>query len=111
KMICQRLGERETFEIDARTSDAVALAVRFKAPIYTYEFILGSAGIILDDEDEKDVDSDDMELDEIEHALDESTETLSTKELEEKLMTAIESEDYEAASRIRDEISKRKKKS
>jgi uncharacterized protein len=110
KMICQRLGERENFEIDARTSDAVALAVRFKAPIYTYEFILGSAGIILDDEDEKDVDSDDMELDEIEHGLEESTETLSTKELEEKLMTAIESEDYEAASRIRDEISKRKKK-
>jgi len=108
RMLCQRLGDSETFEIDARTSDAVALAVRFKAPIYTYEFILSSAGIILD-EDKEDAEEEAV-LDELERRIEESTEDLSTDELEEKLMTAIESEDYEAASRIRDELSRRKKR-
>jgi uncharacterized protein len=108
RMLCQRMGDTETFEIDARTSDAVALAVRFKAPIYTYEFILSSAGIILD-EDKEDAEEEAV-LDELERRIEESTEDLSVEELEEKLMTAIESEDYEAASRIRDELSRRKKR-
>jgi bifunctional DNase/RNase len=109
RMICQRLGERETFEIDARTSDAVALAVRFKAPIYTYEFILSSAGIILD-EDENTEGSGEMELEDLEREIENATEELTDAQLEEKLLAAIESEDYEAASRFRDELSRRKKK-
>lgn len=109
RMICQRLGERETFEIDARTSDAVALAVRFKAPIYTYEFILSSAGIILD-EDENAEGSGEMELEDLEREIENATEELTDAQLEEKLLAAIESEDYEAASRFRDELSRRKKK-
>lgn len=108
KLICQR-GNDEEIEIDTRTSDAIALAVRFKCPIYTYEFILGSAGIILDD-------------DEIENLSEElpasSTEAapisggkysgMSKDELETELDKAIAQEDYERASELRDEINKRK---
>ena len=49
RLICEQNGKE--VEIDSRTSDAIALAVRFESPIYTYEFVLNSAGIILDDED------------------------------------------------------------
>src|SRR5580700_9284130 len=48
KLICSR--DNNEVEIDARTSDAIALAVRFNCPVYTYEFILNSAGIVMDDE-------------------------------------------------------------
>lgn len=110
KMLCKRAGESEAFEIDARTSDAVALAVRFKAPIYTYEFILSSAGIIMDEEEESGLSSGQKEeMEEVERQLEVANEELSVEELEEQLMAAIDREDYEAASRIRDEISRRKK--
>ena len=49
RLICEQNGKE--VEIDSRTSDAIALAVRFESPIYTYEFVLNSAGIILDDEE------------------------------------------------------------
>ena len=52
KLICDKGGKE--IEIDSRTSDAIALAVRFACNIYTYEFVLGSAGIVLDDEDDED---------------------------------------------------------
>ena len=111
KMICKKSGDKETFEIDARTSDAVALAVRFKAPIYTYEFILSSAGIILDEEEEGGSTGapGEMEMEEIERQIEMGSEDLTVEELEEQLMAAIDREDYEAASRIRDEITRRKK--
>ena len=110
KMSCARLNNPEIFEIDARTSDAVALAVRFKAPIYTYEFILSSAGIILDEDEEGGTSPGEIEMEEIERQIEMGAEDLSLKELEEQLMSAIDREDYEAASRIRDEISRRKEK-
>lgn len=110
KMSCSRINNPEIFEIDARTSDAVALAVRFKAPIYTYEFILSSAGIILDEDEEGGTSPGEMEMEEIERQIEMGAEDLSLKELEEQLMSAIDREDYEAASRIRDEISRRKEK-
>lgn len=112
KMICKHTGQKETFEIDARTSDAVALAVRFKAPIYTYEFILSSAGIILDEDEEgaeSTGSSGEMEMEEIERQIEMGSEDLTIEELEEQLMAAIDREDYEAASRLRDEIARRKK--
>ena len=98
--------------LDARTSDAVAIALRFEAPIYTYEEILSVAGIILDNDDkgplsdtnladEKEEDIEDKEL------RDYSQYTL--KELEEMLNKAIEEEAFERASPIRDEIEKRQK--
>jgi bifunctional DNase/RNase len=104
KLVCERDGQIQ--EIDARTSDAIAIGVRFNCPIYTYEGILSSAGILLDenqnDESELDLDDDDQ--------IETSPNTLSQfnkEELENQLISAIENEDYELASRIRDEINKR----
>lgn len=102
-------------EIDARTSDAIALAVRFECPVYTYEFILSQAGIVLDDEQDRDDDDDEDELsaEEEEELLAEVTsgndfQRKTEKELEEMLNKALEEENYEKASRIRDELNKRK---
>jgi uncharacterized protein len=113
KLVCA--GEGKTAEIDARTSDAIALAVRFNCPIFTYEFILSSAGIILDDDLEKDPAT---EKTEGEVDLEELTSPgvqgndftkLSVSDLEKGLQDALDKEDYERASRLRDEIKKRKK--
>lgn len=92
--------------IDSRTSDAVALAIRFKCPIYTYEQIMKEAGMMID---EKSADAGPL-LDEETGALKEDEfDGYSLSELEELLQKAVASEDYERASMIRDEISKRKK--
>lgn len=106
KLICND-GTKEV-EIDARTSDAIALAVRFGCPVYTYEFILSSAGIILD-EDAASQKSE--EHDETSDILGSETEysRLSMDELKELLKSAISEEAYEKASKIRDEINNRKK--
>lgn len=107
KLLCQR-GKEEIIEIDTRTSDAIALAVRFKCPIYTYEFILSSAGIILDDEE---IESLSEELPKAETPSISTSKGsyggLSMEELEMELEKAIANEDYEKASELRDEINKR----
>src|SRR5580704_1932049 len=59
KLICAR--DNNEVEIDARTSDAIALAVRFNCPIYTYEFILNSAGIIMDEDAAKEKEKEEKE--------------------------------------------------
>jgi bifunctional DNase/RNase len=102
KLICEKEGQLS--EIDARTSDAIALGVRFKCPIYTYESILSSAGVELDENSDftSDFDSD------IEKVPSEnSLNNLSLEELQQQLNSALEDEEYELASKIRDEISKR----
>lgn len=95
-----------TFEVDSRTSDAIALALRFQCPVFTYETIMESAGIIAEEEDKPkpkmeeisaDKESDDLAI-------------YSLTELKEMLKIAVEQEDYEKASNLRDEINKRKKK-
>jgi hypothetical protein len=102
KLVCVQ-GDKKV-EIDARTSDAVALALKFNAPIYTYEFILSSAGIILEEKEENGPE----EL-HVEESVTQKPETeLSIEELQQKLQEAIENENYEEASRLRDEINKRK---
>lgn len=113
KLLCSD-STREV-EIDARTSDAIALAVRFNCEIYTYEFILKSAGIVLDD---------DMEVSSLTEApssgISEVKETAinseageykgkSSEELKNMLQTALDEEKYEIASKIRDELNQRKK--
>ncbi|MFW6350946.1 MAG: bifunctional nuclease domain-containing protein [Bacteroidota bacterium] len=105
KLICFD-GIKEV-EIDSRTSDAVALAVRFKCPIYTYESILGAAGIVLQDDDKG---LENEPVGEEKPTVESNYENLSVKELEELLMSAIDEEAYEKASKIRDEINKRKSK-
>jgi uncharacterized protein len=92
--------------IDSRTSDAVALAIRFKCPIYTYEKIMAEAGMLMDENA--------TPGDEIVSSAEETSEATfeehTLSELEEMLEKAVEQEDYEKASLIRDEISKRKTK-
>lgn len=92
-------------EIDARTSDAVAVAVRFECPIYCYDFILDSAGIDAEGE-EGAFNEDDLVASETK-MIDESAEDLSVVELEAQLNQALEDEDYEKATILRDEINKR----
>ena len=107
--------ERDTIEeiIDARTSDAISLALRFNAPIFTYKNILDKAGIFL-----KGTESDSSEYDDnvlVDQLIVDDTDAtesndykkMSLSELNALLDQAVNSEDYEAAAKIRDEISKR----
>jgi bifunctional DNase/RNase len=114
KLICQQDGANDV-EVDARTSDAIALAVRFRCPIYTFEFILSSAGILIDDEASGSTSTGgDTEM-AAEAGLSnavvsDSGDELSRKskeELKDLLRSAIEEEAYEKAGRIRDELAKR----
>ncbi len=112
KMVCT--DGNQTIEIDARTSDAVAMAVRFNCPIFTFETILSQVGMVLEE----------MEGDEEENILPAPKQIekkqgirsvtsefsgLTDEQLEELLSHALEDEAYERASRIRDELNKRKK--
>lgn len=104
KIICEREGQ--VTEIDARTSDAIAIGVRFNCPIFTFENILSSAGILMDENQTKD---DDFSMDDDDESIqpEGSLNSLNLEELENQLNDAINDEDYELASRIRDEINKR----
>lgn len=108
-LICENNGIEEV--IDTRTSDAIALAVRFDAPIYTYENILDKAGIYLKIEEELGIENDLEEEFEIELEDDtyeeEDLSYVSLQELHEQLNDAVANENYELAAKIRDEISKR----
>tara|TARA_B100000927_G_scaffold140217_1_gene113196 strand:- start:101 stop:697 length:597 start_codon:yes stop_codon:yes gene_type:complete len=106
-VICERDGIEEI--IDSRSSDAIALAIRFEAPIYTYENILEQAGVVLKVEKEIDEKSLLKELFSEEDS-EGSTNELKEKtkiELEELLKIAVQNENYESAAKIRDEISNR----
>jgi bifunctional DNase/RNase len=92
-------------EIDSRTSDAIALALRFGCPIYTYESIMVTAGILME-EDAENPRQDEPVEDEIFREETSFTE-YSLDELGQMLQAAVENEEYEKASRIRDEIKKR----
>ncbi|QNM85600.1 bifunctional nuclease family protein [Polaribacter pectinis] len=109
-LICERDGVEET--IDTRTSDAIAIAVRFQAPIYTYENILDKAGIYLKIEEELSLgetlsQEEDLDLEEIITKKESGFSEMSLEELNNQLDTAVNNENYELAAKIRDEISKR----
>jgi len=99
--------EGRKHEIDSRTSDAVAIAVRFKCPIYCYDFILYRAGVSTESLEEGE---DSMEIDNEKEAtaIAEKAEDLSLDDLQRMLESAIDREEYERASKLRDEIQKRK---
>lgn len=106
KLVCT--DGKKTMEIDARTSDAIALAVRFECPIHTYEFILATAGIMIEGNDF-------VFLENMEGTVEEKTTeasvnyaSLSEEELKDKLQQALAEEAYEKAVKIRDELSRRK---
>lgn len=105
QLICEQ--NNVISEIDSRTSDAVALALRFNCPIYAYQNIIDEAGIVLEDEPV----GDDPEAEQPIISKDQTTDysNYMTEELEDMIKTAIENENYEEASKIRDEIKKRKK--
>ena len=107
KLLCS--DGKKTIEIDARTSDAIAVAVRFDCPIYTYEFILSSAGIVIEGNDF-------VYLENIGEAPEDVTpsqtaagySSLSTDEIKTKLQEALAEEAYEKAAKLRDELNRRK---
>lgn len=112
-IICERTGNEEI--IDARTSDAIALALRFNAPIFTYKNILDKAGVFLNlnqpEDNPENTDNDDILS---EHESFDSEETTSEgfakhtlEELYNMLEEAVQNEDYEKAAKIRDEIDKK----
>jgi bifunctional DNase/RNase len=104
KLVCEKDGF--VTEIDARTSDAIAVGVRFNCPIYTFESILSGAGTLLTEGLDEVLDEQSTRSD-----TEDPISTLashSIEELEEKLEEALDNEDYELASRIRDELNRRK---
>ncbi len=119
KIMCN--DDIKEVEIDSRPSDAIAIGVRFDAPLYTTEKIMSEAGIVLGDEDEESL-LDDAEalLTEADIVLDDAEEVeetglvevdyseLSVKQLNSLMNDALESEDYELAARLRDELDKKK---
>ena len=120
-LICERDKIEEI--IDARTSDAIALALRFNAPIFTYQNILDKAGIYLKNsetesstskEEAEEIKRTELIIEDVLKDASEETETSnpstkkSLKQLEDELDEAVKNEDYEKAAQLRDEISKRK---
>lgn len=113
-LICERDKVEEI--IDTRTSDAIAIAVRFNAPIFTYENILDKAGIdvkpeeFFEEEEETFKEEEEEFIEEMFSELDKITtpfEKFSTEELNKQLEESIEAEDYELAAKLRDELDKR----
>ena len=109
KLICNNGGEDVT--IDARTSDAVALALRFKCPIYTTEEILSKSGIVIDLEQEKGSGEakNEKKTKKTTKGSSQKYKDMNLEELEDLLEEAVKNEEYEKASAIRDEINRRKK--
>ena len=109
KLICS--DGKKNIEIDARTSDAIAMAVRFDCSIYTYEFILSSAGIVIEGNDFVYLENmADATAEEKPVAASPSSgySSLSNDELKTKLQEALNDEAYEKAAKIRDELNRRK---
>lgn len=109
KLVCH--DGLKTEEIDSRTSDAIAIAVRFKCPIYTYEFILSSAGIVID-ESKEEGDAEESTAEKLNPSSSfkssDPYHDLTTEDLKEQLKKAIDEEAYEKASQIQAELNKRK---
>lgn len=106
RLVLDRDGE--IIEVDSRTSDALALATRFECPIYTYENILESAGIVLEGDEETE-EEDNMEM--ADRQAEKKKDTLSSfnvGELNHMLEEVLSQENYERAAEIRDELNRRK---
>ena len=100
QLVCLQNGKE--ILVDSRTSDAIALAVRFKCPIFAYQNILDEAGVVLENENLEDEDDDDNMINE-----DDPLGNYSQEDLQDLLNDALSKEDYEQAAIIRDEINKR----
>ncbi len=119
-MVCEKAGD--TVTIDSRTSDAIAMALRFNAPVFTYESILNEVGFESDLKYDKKIDFEDSELLNLKKIDDESIKevnysskniklkNISLKKLNEMLDNSLAEEDYELSAKIRDEIKSRQNK-
>lgn len=105
KLLC--VSDHDTVEIDSRTSDALALAVRFGCPIYTYEHILDSAGIMMEDSSASKKKTPSEAVSSESHS-DDDLKSMTLEQLNELLNEVLEQEDYIRAIAIRDEINSRK---
>lgn len=102
RLICTKDGE--IIEIDSRTSDALAMAVRFNCPIFTYEFILDAAGVVLDEVEEEPATASTGSQQPLKSN---ALSSYSVDALQKLLEEVIDAEDYERAAEIRDEIKRR----
>ena len=100
QLICEREGD--VFEVDSRTSDALAMAVRFDCPIYTFDHIMDSAGVVLE------IDAEEESPAEESHHTECTYSSKTTEELNQMLEDSLQEENYEKAALIRDEIKRRK---
>jgi bifunctional DNase/RNase len=107
KLICQQ--KDELVEIDSRTSDAIALAVRFNCPIYTFEFILDQAGIVMEGHIENLTSPEKKATPKPVKpaAKKDDLGSMTTEQLNKKLEEYLENEEYEKAAAVRDELTKR----
>ncbi len=101
KLICEKDGE--IIEIDSRTSDALAMAVRFNCTVSTFEFVMEQAGVILEESEESLKKSTTKKI-----KSSQSYVRLSSEELQTMLTQVLTDEDYEKAAKIRDELNRRK---
>ena len=107
RLVCMKNGE--LYERDSRTSYAIAMAVRFECPIFTYDFILEAAGVVLEEQDEAGsgvVGTARMPA----HLDSDALETYPIEALKRRLQEVLEGEDYETAAKIRDELKRREAK-
>ncbi len=108
QLVCERNGQEEV--IDTRTSDAIALAIRFNCPIFTYSSIMDSVGVefeLLEEVSEMESDEDTIESTLVERPASDWS-MYNSAELEKMLNHSLENEEYEKAAFLRDEIDKRK---
>jgi bifunctional DNase/RNase len=103
QLVCERNGE--VYEIDSRTSDAIAMAVRCSCPIYTFEFILEAAGVAVEEQEPEATEEKTSQKKKRTRA--KSFKELSLEDLNTLLEKVILEEDYEKAAKIRDEIARR----
>lgn len=104
RLVCtNKMGELS--EIDSRTSDAIAMAVRFECPIFTYDFILETAGVVMEDGE-----GGSNPVPATAYVDNNALETYPADVLQRRLQEVLESEDYETAAKIRDELRRREAK-
>jgi len=103
KLVCLKDGE--LYEIDSRTSDAIAMAVRFECPIYTFGFIMDEAGVVIENPEAELAEQTPKKRS---RKTKTTIENMSIADLTKELKDVLSKEDYERAAKIRDEINKRK---
>ena len=104
RLVCLKNGE--LFEIDSRTSDAIAMAVRFECPIFTYDFILEAAGVILEEQEGGGF----AAIPVVSNLDDSALEVWPMEALQTRLQEVLDAEDYEMAAKLRDELKRREAK-